>query len=295
MAPLLDRLFENPGEIPREAVKPLVVPDLHGDLTAALAALGWDKQSAAGAVGLELSPDNARVLAARFIMVGQLSAENATFQASKLWSGADKEATVTFKFPTGQAFRFNAGNMASDYLDGDNVNMTAAKGEQPILPTHWKDHGIGDCTLRIVAALDRSSNSRTGPVFKFTTLFFPHSVEQLDELSDNSQGPGWPGIKILEGKAALVPRAPDGSWGCPIYPLIAAGKPVEDPAELPNGAELRYHIAKVLSSAKKPVACTSHRALAEKWKKIIEDEEQYEEATPSVTWPEPALPDSNTG
>jgi len=295
MAPLLDRLFSNPGNIPQGAISGLCVRDFSGDTARALGDMGWDGVSAAGAVGIELSPDNSRVLATRFAMVGMLSKEPAVLQATKLWATADKAATVTITFPLAHEFDFNSATMASDYLSGDRVKIVVAKNGQPILPTDWPAHGIGKLSLRIIVTLEKTSNGRGGPFYKHTVLGFPHTVEEMEDLSDHHQGVGWPGVKILEGRADLRPRAPDGSWGAPIYPLLAVGRPLDSLQVIPAGAELRYHMAKLLNTARKAVAATSHTSLKDKWKRIIEDESCYEELLPSITWPAPVLPTTNQG
>jgi len=296
MAPLNGKLFEGAADIPAELLKELETGDIEVGTERVLTARGWDGQTAAGAVGIELSPDNARVLNSRFVMVGQLSPEPGVLQAAKLWATANKEVSVSFTFPTGRAFTFISGTLASDYLPSDQVKMTAAKDGQPILPTNWPAYGIGDFCLRVLITVDRSSNTRrTEPSYKYTVLFFPHNVDELCDISEDTQGAGWPGIKILEGKAAMLPRAPDGSWGCPIWPILAPGTPFTQLANCPTGAELRYHIAKLMSTARRANSCTSHTALLAKWRKLTQDEEEYSESLPSVTWPDAQEPANHRG
>jgi len=296
MAPLAGKLFEGSANIGGEQLKELEVGDITVGAARVLTGKGWDGRSPAGAVGLELSEDNMRILNSRFAMVGQLSAEPGALQATKLWAPAHKDVTVTFTFPTGQAFLFNSGTMASDYLPSDQVKIAVAKDGQPILPTDWAAYGIGDFCLRILVCIDRSSNTRrTEPAYKYTVLFFPHTPEELSEISEDTQGAGWPGIKILEGKAAMLPRAPDGSWGCPFWPLLAAGTPFDQLNRAPTGADMRYHIAKLMSTARKANSCTSHTALLAKWRRLAQDEEEYAETLPAVTWPDVQEPGNLRG
>jgi len=285
MAPLNERLFEGSGNIPADALRALEARDLAADAARIIGTFGGFQQ-VGGYVGVELTPDNSRVVCANFAMVGYLSAEPAILPASKLWANANKDVLIHFTFPLGQEFMFNSGNMASNYICSDRVKAAASKDGQPILPTDWPVYGLGNFCLRIIATVDRSSNSRrTNPAFKYTVLFFPHTEEELAEISDEHQGCGWPGIKILEGKAEMVPRAPDGSWGCPVFPIIKPGTSFAQLAAAPSGAEFRYQISKVIGSARKPVSCTSHNSLQAKWRKILDDVEQYEEIMPAVTWP----------
>jgi len=296
MAPLPDRLFEQHGNIPADRLPTLEARDLQTDIARVLGATGWNGTGTAAAVGLELSQDNQRILASRFCMVGLLSQEPGRIQAAKLWDKADKEAVVTFEFPTGQEFNFNAGTLQSDYLSQENVKMAVSKNGVAVPRADWRAAGIGDFCLRMLATLDRSSTGRRAELaMKFVVLFFPHSPADVQEISDQSQGAGWPGVKILEGKAALLPRAPDGSWGCPIFPIIAPGTSFNQLPTVPPGAEIRYHVAKLMTTARRAVSCTSHSALIAKWKKMVDDEEQYQEVIPSTTWPAPALPANSNG
>jgi hypothetical protein len=64
----------------------------------------------------------------------------------------------------------------------------------------WHQVGITAFTLRLIAHLDKMLN-KEGPIIKFNILFNPASPEQMEEISDASRGPAWPGVKILEGHA----------------------------------------------------------------------------------------------
>jgi hypothetical protein len=173
------------------------------------------------------------------------------------------------------------------------VKIQCEKDGQQLAAAEWPRYGIKQFVLRLIAYLDKSSN-RGNPKIKFTLLFFPESVDNMKTMGDEVQGPAWPGIKILEGQADFFPQAPERGWGCLVYPMLAASG-TERPARVPAGDELRYAIASVMKTARLPVPCTSAATLRKKWQKIEEDQEEYEERMPTVTWPEMPEPAPDTG
>lgn len=255
---------------------------------------GWDGETVA-CIGLELSPDNRRVVRGQFMIRGPLARDPVVLQAAKLWEKADKEATVTITFPQGAEFSFDTSTLTSDYLDGAAVKMAISKQDQIVLPTNWPGLGIGEICFRLVAHLDKSSNGANSPRIPFTVLAFPRSVTQLDELSELTKGASWPGIKVLEGEAALFPNTRLGAWGCPIFPILCPGARLDQVRNLPSGAELRFTIAKVMGTARLPTAMATSRTMGAKWKKLLDGSEEYEERIPTVIWPDMALPDQDTG
>jgi hypothetical protein len=214
--------FAGESDLPGVIAENLEVLSLGRLLNAFLGKNGWDGKTAAG-IGLELSNDNRSVKGGQFFVRGPLSTEPGTIVASKLWERAAKDASVTFNFPHGGEFTFDNGSLASEYLDGQAVKISIERAEQQVPEGEWQQIGITPFTLRLVAYLDKLSNKHE-PRVKYNLLFFPASKEEMEELSDTVQGAAWPGVKILEGHAALFPRAPQGGWGCHIYPVLCTGR-----------------------------------------------------------------------
>ena len=71
--------------------------------------------------------------------------------------------------------------------------------------TAWAAHGITASCFRVLLYLDKTSNSRCSPTWRFVVLLYPKSIDQLMEMSTNAKGPCWPGIKVLEGQAGMFP------------------------------------------------------------------------------------------
>jgi hypothetical protein len=227
-------------------------------------------------------------------MRGPLSSEPGTIVANKLWDRAANDVQATFTFPHGGEFQFDSASLASEYLEGGSVKVQIERGEQRVPQEEWSRIGITPFSLRLIAYLDKLSN-KYEPRIKFNLLFFPATKEEMDEVSDLAVGAAWPGVKILEGHAAFFPKAPQGAWGCPVYPILCTGAELESNPRLPPGRELRYAIARIMATARLPVPCVSHGTMRRKWGQIQADPEAYEERSPAVIWPATQEPDQRTG
>ena len=294
VASLDGKWFTGGADITCDLADTLLITNFGRSIDATLGQNGWDSDKVAG-IALELTNDNRGVSRAQFFLRGPLSKEPGLFQAAKLWDTGSKSVVVSISFPHGGAFDFSGCSLASDYLPAEEVKLSCSKDGQPILPTDWPAHGVGNFCLRAIAHLDRASNGRVGPRVKFTVLFFPHTRDQLAEMSDAMQGAGWPGIKVLEGHAALFPTAPAGNWGCPLYPLIGPGADFQSVRVLPSGAELRHVISKIMGTARLPTACGSVGAYLKKVKKLVDQEEDYEDREPAIVWPASQQPQTRQG
>ena len=294
MAPLDSKWFGNQRDLVIAEALELEAASLGYPVQGVLGKHGWDGTLVVG-FGLELTSDNENVRRGQIIMRGPLSAEPAQIQASKLWEKAGKDVLVTITFPQAAEFDFAAGTMASEYLAGECVKIVCSKEDRVILPADWATHGISASCFRVLLYLDKSSNSRCGPVWRFVVLFFPSSIDQLMEMSPDAKGPAWPGIKVLEGQAGLFPVAAANTWGCPVLPIICPGTKFATRAALPSGAKMRHVISKIAGTARAPMACASFSTLKRKWRAILEDTDWYSESLPAVTWPEEAAPAADTG
>jgi hypothetical protein len=293
MAPLDGKWFTGCDDLPELIAENLEVASLGQPVNAVLGRNGWDGKTVAG-IGLELSADNKSIRSGQFFIRGPLSVDDGTYQASRLWDQAAKDIVVKMKFPHGGEFDFSEGSLASDYLEGEVIKLAVERNGQPVPPADWPKLGIKPYTVRLVAYLDKMCN-KSEPKIKFTLLFFPDKKQHMEEISDAVRGPAWPGVKILEGNAELFPRAPTGGWGCPIYPVLCTGARFQVAPQLPTGAELRYAISRIMTTARLPVPCANSGTMRKKWQKLEQDPESYEERLPTVTWPQETEPAARTG
>ena len=141
--------------------------------------------------------------------------------------------------------------------------------------------------MRAVCHLVKASNSGTGPKPKTTILLFPRSAEEMNLLSDGTQSPAWPGIRILQVTGEFFPKLPN--WRDPICPLLLLGSMYHDAPHLPSLADIKFHIAATMRSARLPTACTSGVSLARQWTKALADIEKLEKE-PTITWPDAERP-----
>jgi len=281
MPVLAKKWFKETGDIRLEIADSLVTAGLGQAASQTFAALGWDGKLAAG-IALELTPDNRHVSRSEFLLRGLPSKEIIELAANNLWQAADPEVKISITLPDGVAFSFASGNLASDYVAAEDVRHHFSKNGSIIVPPDWAAHGIGEIALRAVCHLDKSSNVK-GPQIKVTFLLFPHSVSAINELSDATQSPSWPGLRILECTCEFFPKKPQ--WRDPCCPLLIIGGNVAAAPNLPPGGEIRFHIAALMRSARRPTVCTKLKALTRQWNRALENVEEME-LEPTIVWPD---------
>ena len=295
MTALDGKFFTGDGDLPADVRQQITVDDFHESVETALRSAGWEGQLVS-TVGLTVSADGLLVQNARFCMRGALHDEAIVIKASQIWEGASKEMSLHLTLPDSGAFQFNGGELCSDYLAQALVKFSFVRdGNQVVLPTEWEANKLGRFSLRLMAHLDKSSNGRVGPNFRISVLLFPLSVDELQELSGATQCAAWPGFRILEGKSELFPKAPLGTWGCPIFPLLNTRQRAAGCAALPSGAHLRHAIAELVRSAALPTACRSRTGLSKSMEEMAADPSLCEPRSPDIVWPEAPRPAANPG
>lgn len=291
--PELDkRYFLGEREIPGAQLRTLTTKGHGEQIDATLRQLGWE-DSLVACVILFLSADNSTVSNSQFALRGTLSKDPINMQASKVWEKADEAVTMSICIPQGKDFSFESGTLCSEYIDQEAIKLAFEKDGQPILPTNWESLGIGNCSIRLIAHLDKTSNTR-GPNIRYTVLIFPACTEELTGISEHTQSVAWPGIKILEGQCGFFPKSPESFWGTPIFPIIKVSGEAPDAASTPGCQALRFAIAELLKTAAKPAACTSASALRKRWSKVEKDGLDSP-TTPDITWPTCARPAPTVG
>jgi hypothetical protein len=287
--PNLDKKwFKAKGNIDKELAKKLLTVSFGAPVTDTLSRFDWDGKLVA-TVGLEFTPDNRRVLRGQFLLHGLLTKEPVTLQASKLFPEADPAITMTVFIPDGREFRFNGGSLSSDLMACENFKHHFSKEDRIIFPTDWAANKIGETCMRAVSHLDKTSNGSSGPRPKTTILLFPRSADEMNRLSDGTQNPAWPGLRILQATSEFFPK--HDTWKDPFCPLLMLGSPHNAEQNFPAGDDIRFHVSAVMNSAKLPTPCTSGSGLTRQWNKALADVENLEKE-PSVIWPKlprPAL------
>jgi hypothetical protein len=273
MAPLFKKWFKATGDLHPRIAGHLLTTSFGQPVVQTLARLDWDGNFSA-CIGLELSPDNNHVARSEFMLRGVPTKEPVEIQADNLWATARPGVKLTIHIPDGSAFKFTGGTLASDFVAAEDFHHTFTKDGNVIVPTERAANGVGDISIRVICHLDKTSNVR-GPCIKATFLVFPHSVDELSELSAATLSPAWPGLRILENSCEFFPKNKD--WKDPCCPLIMLGCTRLDNTNLPPGPEIRFQIAALMRSARRPTICTKLKTLTKQLEKAMTNVEELEE------------------
>ena len=260
-----------------------------------LEAQGWD-QRAAGVVGLKLSPDNSKIMAARLALVGNWQDEPMHMQAKKLWTDAPENLSLEVTLNNLAAFRFADGDMWSGFVAGDSVRHkfveTTADGPKEPTDEELATWGVGEFSLKAVCSLARTSSARWGIWLSTTVLIFPGSEDELIRTLPEAVDPAWPGLRLVDGEIALLPAAGRGkrplggkAWGCPLAPAIQPGSPWEETPGTLTAAEVSEAIGDLLNIGCLPDTSVGAESLKKKWEKLIRNPRDMRRRKPDRTWP----------
>lgn len=281
MPTLAKKWFKENGEFPLDAVGKLLIAGFGQPVARTLVNLDWDGNMVAS-VGLALTPDNRHVRLSQFLLRGPVTREVIELRANNIWPAAAPDIQLTLTLPDCSEFRFDSGTLASEYIAGEDFRHHFSRSGNVIPPTEWPANGIGEPSIRAICHLDKSSNAR-GPNIKVTILIYPRNTDELAELSSSTQSAAWPGLRIIETSCPLFPQLPE--WKEPCCPLILPGSNYNDAPNFPSGPEIRYHVAALMRTARRPTACTKQKTLEKQWAKATTDIESME-LEPLIVWPD---------
>ena len=294
MPDLNKKYFSGEKDITAEKGKELVTKGDSEDVIRTLTKLGWEGQLIA-AVSIKVSVDGRRADDGQFSLRGALASDPISVQAAKLWEKADEDVMLELDMPPGDRFEFQGGRLYSEYLDQEKVRYRLIKEGRILTEADKKKHGLGDFCLRTLVHLSRSSNGAGGPAMKFTVLAHHLGADNLAELSEATQGPSWPGIKILEGQCQMFPAAPAGTWGAPFLPLLDVQCRASTCETIPSGEQLRFAIAGIMRTAARPTGCVSIGGLLKYSSRMQRNAIEAEPNEPTITWPVAATPGEEIG
>ena len=294
MPDLLEKHFEGKQDIPSGKVKELLTKSDSATVNETLTKLGWEGQLIA-TVTLRLSVDGNRTEDGHFNLRGALGKETVKVQAAKLWEKANESVMLEVELPPGELFKFEGGRLYSEYLDQESVRYRLTKDGQILTGADKKEHGIGDFCLRAITHLGKTSNNAQGPNIKITVLVHHLGADAITDLSEATQSPSWPGIKLLEGQCPLFQAAAAGSWGAPILPLLNIENRAVNSDNVPSGDQLRFAIASIMRTAARPTGCISQGGLKKYVDRMRKDVEAAAPVEPTITWPVATQPGEERG
>ena len=260
-----------------------------------LEAHGWD-QWAAGVVGLKLSPDNSKVMAANLALVGNWQEDPMHIQAKKLWTDAPENLSLEVTLNNLSIFRFAAGDMWSGFVASDSTLHkfveTAEGGNREPSDEELSNWGISDFSLKAVCSLAKTCSARWGIWLSTTVLIFPGGEEELLQTLPEAVDPAWPGLRLVDGEIAVLPAAGRGkgplsgkAWGSPIAPAIQPGSPWEETPGTLTAAEASMAIGELLNMGCLPDTSVAVDSLKRKWEKFIKNPRDMKRRKPERTWP----------
>ena len=243
--------------------------------------MGWN-EFVVGTIALRLTVDNRNIEDGEFQLHGTIS--NSTFtKAKKIWEDADAAASVTFKLPTGNMFKFSNG-LTSDYLDEYEVEPAVyfrnTLFTNPTLdPEEMVSLGIGNFCFRAVVFPASSG------FIKVMFLVIPEGKTEIltQPLATN---PCWPGIRLFDGQIPLfsMSSCKNLQWGQPFLPLLIPGSPF-----LPT-SEVLAKFAAIMGAYVIPDTCRNGHSLASRWDELDECGTSKLSATRlEKVWPAPPL------
>jgi len=296
MASVDENLFAGPSEVSSATLKKLVIADHEEDVSAALRRFKWNGKTA-GAIVLDLSEDNRRVVSGTFCVRGTLGKET-RLQADKLWPEGDSQMALNIRIPAGEQFTFSDGSLASDYLQSDRVAHKFQVREdggswRNLAEEEIEDWGGGQFCLRLVASLHKAS-ARGGVTLKYWVLLFPGEPEAVLNVSELAQHASWPGIAVCEGEMSLLPAC-GKAWMAPIFPLLMAATPLHVADNFPTGEELRRCVDSIMARSAAAEVLADRQAVTDRWQVLANQPDSFEARPSGVIWPAPAEPGETTG
>ena len=294
MPDLHERYFEGNSEIKTERVKELLTKGNKEAIVETLTRSGWEGQPIA-TVTLRVSVDGERVEDGQFDIRGNLCKEKVKVQAAKIWEKAEEDVTLEVEMPPGEMFTFEGGHLYSEYLDQERVKYRILKDGKILSENEKKENGVGDFCLRAVTHLTKTSNGASGPNMKITVLIHHLGTEGIMNLTEATQSPSWPGIKLLEGQCQLFPPAAAKSWRAPFLPLLNIENRAENSSRVPDGAQLRFAMAGIMRTAARPTGCVSIGGLKKYVSRMLRDVEAAAPSEPTITWPVATQPGGEEG
>jgi len=287
MSELDPSFFTGQENVDSKDLSKLRVKNFSSDIVTGLTGFGWDGKGACGSIGLTLDADNQAVVHSEFMVNGPVEGRTVTVECQKLWPDADARVQLALTLKDGSVFQFSNGGLYSDIVAQDQLDygfFALEEGRQPapILQPDYEDWGIQSFSLRMLCIVSKNTSVKQGVVIKHTVLIFPEGKEELLAKYEAAQSPAWPGLKLVEGYLALLPK-PTTAWRCPVLPFIRLG--TEGLDQLPTGKEMRRAIGATMAAAVKATTSRTAASLATRWTKLLTNPGELREESGDLRWP----------
>ena len=238
--------FDNPSDLTLAELRALSLNAVN-DLPGFLAGVGWNL-GAYGAFTLSLSPDNQRVLNGAFNLIGSLF-NNRNYNAALYWP-TTTPVTLSLSLPDLSIFHFPNSSLVSNYVPSSALTHSFNQNNVPLPASSLVNLGITPFCIR--AHIYPTTDS----FVKIILSLSPSDETRLQSLFPFHDDPRFPAIKLGTFEFPMGPSAAtpplNRQWGFPIVPILLPGSPWLDSSSLPSGADLRFALSSMLSSATLP-------------------------------------------
>ena len=253
--------------------------------------LEWDGDVIMGG-GLDLSPDNSKVVGGRVFLQGELLKSPKEIRANKLWEKVDKELKISYSIEDAATLTFSSGTLVGDFVDCKDMSWQVVEkrhGELSELePADYIARQIEEFCIR--PYLIPLSAERV----KLRIMIYPVSKDRLQTDYPLSEKASFPGLELTTLELPLFPLTKQQSgkeWGCPLIPMILLGAEGEDQPNLPSNREMSSSIAAIMRTVVVPDVKRDSKSLARAWKDIRESgPSRLKERLPELIWPLPPPP-----
>ena len=232
--------------------------------------LEWDGDAIVG-VGLNLSPDNSKVVGGKVFLQGELLKSTKEVRANKLWEKVDRELKIKYSIEDAAILTFNSGTLVGDYIDCKDLSwQVVEKKNGEVIELESVDYTarqIEEFCIRpylIPLSVER---------IKLRIMMYPASKDRLTADHPLSEKASLPGLELTTLELPLFPLTKQQSgkeWGCPLIPMILLRADSEDHPNLPSNNEIISAVAAIMRTVVVPDVKRDSRSLARAWKEIRE-------------------------
>ena len=245
---------------------------------------GWNG-GCAGTIGLALGPDNKRILATHFNLLGAVHESETGFtavKAQRFWPTVPQTWELRLPLHDLSIFRFD-GSLVSSWVASQSIDFEVFNlaDDVTVPQDEFEKIGGGHFSLRACAYMT------TSIWLKVHLLILPLSKDTLFKDYACAAHHLFPGLKLANFDVAMLPNATK-PFGLAFFPLLQKGDSEAAYPQMPS-FEMREAVSKFLQRGTMPKVMADHKGLLSKLKRIEEsgaDALTPPASTAALRWPD---------